>query len=360
MGGKVAAMETLTTRQLNRATLDRQLLLARAELDVTTAVERLLAMQAQEPRHPFTGLWSRIGGFRREDLHRALSDGKVVRATLMRATLHLMSAPDYAAFRMTLAPGLALALGRAELFDGIDLERLLPVASAILKERPRDFNELRALLAAEFPHANERGLGYAVRTQLPLIMVPTGDQWGFPASAAFTLPAELAAEPRLEGLVRRYLAAYGPASYQDAQVFLGIKGLKAVLDGMGLPAFKDERGRTLYDLPGAPRPPADVPAPARFLPEFDSLLLAHDDRTRVIAEEYRGQVVTKNLRVRAVFMWDGFARGLWQLERRRGAAIVRMSPFAALPQAALDELTAEARDLLPFLAPDATSYDVIT
>src|SRR5262245_30176596 len=122
MSGSVLAMETLTTRRLNRATLERQLLLARADLDPVAAVERLLAMQAQEPRHPFTGLWSRIEGFRRDDLLAALVDGTVVRATLMRATLHLMSAADYAAFRMALAPGLALVLGRAELFDGIELD----------------------------------------------------------------------------------------------------------------------------------------------------------------------------------------------------------------------------------------------
>ncbi|MBO3745108.1 AlkZ family DNA glycosylase [Streptosporangiaceae bacterium NEAU-GS5] len=352
-------METLTTRRLNRATLDRQLLLTRAGLGPVAAVERLLAMQAQEPRHPFTGLWSRIDGFRRDDLLSALADGTIVRATLMRATLHLMSAADYAAFRMALAPGLALALGRAEMFDGIDMERLLPVATALLKDRPRDFNELRALLAAEFPDANDRALGYAVRTQLPLVMVPTGDPWGFPASAAFTLPAELSAEPRLEELLRRYLAAYGPASYQDAQVFLGLKGLKAVMGAMDLATYKDERGRILYDLPEASLPEEDVPAPARFLPEFDSLVLAHDDRRRIIADAFRPQVITKNLRVKAVFMWDGFARGLWQWDLKRGTATVRMTPFEPLPPAAIDELTAEAQDLARFLAPDASSYDVV-
>ncbi|WP_433242971.1 winged helix DNA-binding domain-containing protein [Streptosporangium sp. CA-135522] len=358
-------MDTLTTRRLNRATLARQMLLAREKTDVVTAVERIGGMQAQEARHPFTGLWARVADFRREDLHRALHDRVIVRATMMRATLHLMSAADYTAFRPTLRPALTAAVsGRADLFAGLDLDRLLPVARALLRERPRDFTTLRGLLQQEFPEANDRGLGYAVRTQLPLVMVPTEDRWGFPPTADFAaadawLGSEPAGEP-VEELVLRYLAAFGPATAADAQTWSGIKGLRAVLDGLRprLRVFRDERGRELFDLPDAPRPDEDVPAPARLLPDFDSLVLAHADRTRLMAEEYRGRVTTKNLRVRATFLWDGFVRGTWQVERRRKAAVLRMTPFEPLGAGAVAELTREADALLRFAEPDAATWDV--
>jgi hypothetical protein len=358
-------MEALTTRRLNRATLARQMLLARESTDVVTAVARLGAMQAQEARHPFTGLWSRVDGFRREDLHQALRDRLVVRATMMRATLHLMTAADYAAVRPALQPALANAVtGRGDLFDGLDLDKVLPVARALLRERARDFNTLRRLLQEEFPDANDRGLGYAVRTQLPLVMVPTEDRWGFPRVADFALAEtwlgpDLEGEP-IEGLVLRYLAAFGPASAADAQTWTGHAGLQAVLDGLRprLAVFRDERGRELFDLPDAPRPAEDAPAPARFLPDFDSLVLAHADRTRLIADEHRGLVVTKNLRVRATFLWDGLVRGTWQVERKRKVAILRMTPFEPLPKSAVAALSEEAEALLRFLEPDATTLDV--
>ncbi|WP_406312782.1 winged helix DNA-binding domain-containing protein [Streptosporangium sp. NBC_01639] len=358
-------MDILTTRRLNRATLARQMLLQREKTDVVAAVERLGGMQAQEARHPFTGLWSRVDGFRREDLHRALHDRLLVRATMMRATLHLMSAADYMAFRLTLGPALAAAVtGRTGLFDGLDLDRLLPVAHRLLLERPRDFTTLRGLLQKEFPEANERGLGYAVRTQLPLVMVPTEDRWAFPRTAAFTpaddwLGSELSSEP-VERLVLRYLAAFGPATSADAQTWSGIKGLRAVLDGLRprLRVFRDEQGRELFDLPDAPRPDEDVPAPARFLPDFDNLVLAHADRTRVIADEYREKVVTKNLRVRATFLWDGSVRGTWQVERRRKAAVLRLTPFESLSESAVSDLTREADALLRFAEPDAETLEI--
>ncbi|MGV9777630.1 winged helix DNA-binding domain-containing protein [Streptosporangium sp. NPDC003464] len=358
-------MEILTTRRLNRATLARQMLLQRERVDVVTAVERLGGMQAQEARHPFTGLWTRVEGFRREDLHRALHERRVVRATMMRATLHLVSAADYAAFRPTLRPALAAAVtGRGELFAGLDLDRLIPVAHALLRERPRDFTTLRALLQEEFPEADERGLGYAVRTQLPIVMVPTDDRWAFPQAADFT-PADvwLGPEPAgrpVEELVLRYLAAFGPATAADAQTWSGVKGLRAVLDGLRprLRVFRDERGRELFDLPDAPRPDEDVPAPARFLPDFDNLVLAHADRTRLMAEEHRGRVTTRNLRVRATFLWDGSVRGTWQVERRRGAAVLRMTPFEPLSGTAVSELTQEGEALLGSVEPDAATLEV--
>lgn len=358
--------ETLTLRQLNRATLERQMLLERAEITTVAAVEQLAGMQAQEPKHPFIGFWTRVAGFRRENLHAALREREVVRATLMRATLHLMSADDYAQFRAPLQPMLTNAMrvlgARAE---GLDLEQVLPAARALLAERPLTFNELRPLLQEAFPEVNDRALGYATRCQLPLVMAPTDDRWAFPSQAKFAfaegwLNQPLSDDPAPEPLVLRYLAAFGPASAADLQAWSGLQGMKAVLDGLRpqLATFRDERGRELFDLPDAPRPDAETSVPPRFLPEFDNLVLAHADRTRVLADEHRGTVVTKNLRVRATFLWDGFVRGTWEIKRKRTTATLHITPFEPLPPGAADALTAEGEALLRFVEEDAGRFDV--
>jgi hypothetical protein len=358
--------DTLTRRQLNRATLARQMLLARERIPVVAAVERLAGMQAQEPKPPFVGLWTRVDGFTREDLHQALHARRLVRATMMRGTLHLMSARDYVALRASLQPvmdGAQRMLGdRAE---GLDLDKLLPVARELLEEQPRDFNELRALLLNAFPHVNERALGFMVRNHLPLAMVPTADHWAFPASAEFALAegwlgTPLSDDGAPDALVPGYLAAFGPATAADFQTWSGLRGAKDVLARLRprLRAFRNERGTELFDLHDAPRPDEDVPAPPRFLPDFDSLVLAHSDRTRVLADEHRGLVTTKNLRVRATFLWDGFAAGTWSVERKRGTATLRMTPFQPLPAAAIAALTQEGEALLRFVEADAGSFAV--
>jgi winged helix DNA-binding protein len=357
---------TLTLRQLNRATLARQMLLARERVSPVKAVERLAGMQAQEAKPPFIGLWTRVDGFRREDLHRALHRRTVVRATLMRATLHLMSAKDYATVRMALQPMLAAVMQSAlrDRAKGLEVDKVLPVARTILDERPRGFNELRALLQEEFPTVNHRALGYAVRTQLPLVMVPTDDRWAFPSVADFTLADRWLDKPLADGgaaaLARSYLAAFGPASAADLQTWSGLQGMKAVLEELRpkLRAFEDERGRELFDLPRAPRPDPDTPAPPRFLPEFDNLMLAHADRTRVLADEHRGAVVTKNLRVRATFLWDGFVRGTWSVERKRDRATLHIAPFEPLPKRARAALAEEGEALLRFAEADASAFEV--
>jgi Winged helix DNA-binding domain len=358
--------DTLTRRQLNRATLARQLLLARERVSTVEAVERLCGMQAQEAKPPFVGLWTRLDGFRREDLHAALHQRAVVRAMAMRATLHLMSAKDYRAHRNALQPVMTQAMRvLRERAEGLDLEKLLPVARTLLGQRPRTFAELRALLQAEFPHVNERALGYAVRTQLPLVMVPTRDRWAFPSVAAFTLAetwlgAPVSDDAAPEALVLRYLAAFGPATAADVQTWSGLTGMGRVLKALRprLRGFQDEHGRELFDLPAAPRPDGDLAAPPRLLPEFDNLVLSHADRTRVLADEHRGLVVTKNLRVRATFLVDGFVGGTWDVNRTRKAATLRLAPFKALPRRAVSQLAEEGETLLRFAEGDAETFAV--
>jgi hypothetical protein len=358
--------DKLTLRQLNRATLARQMLLAREQVPTVDAVERLGAMQAQEAKPPFIGLWARIQGFDPKDLIQALHRREVIRATMMRGTIHLVSAGDYVALRGLVAQPPAVTLRiLGDRAAGLDPDEVLPVARELLERAPRDFNQLRALLQEAFPKLNDRALGFVVRHHLPLVMVPTDDRWGFPASAAFTLAEGwLGAPPSdsggAEALAPRYLAAFGPASAADLQTWAGVKGMKPVLDGLRprLREFEDERGRVLFDLADGPRPDGDLPAPPRFLPDFDSLVLAHDDRTRVLADEHRGLVATKNLRIRATFLHDGFARGTWTIERRCGTATLRLAPFEPLPPGVESDLAEEADSLLRFVEPDASGFAI--
>ena len=324
------------------------------------AIERLAGMQAQEPRPPFVGLWSRVEGFAREDLVGALDDGSAVRGMLMRATLHTVSAPDFRAFRPAVQPVLSAAYAGVDKRrrEGVDIDAVLPVARELLEDEPRTFNELRALLSERFTDANERGLGYAARTHLPLTMVPTDDRWGFPRDAKFAL-ADAGADDSPEPLVRRYLAAFGPASAADAQTWSGLRGVAGVLEEMDdLERFEDGQGRTLFDLPDAPRPDADVPAPIRFLPEFDNLVLAHADRTRLLADEHRPRVVTKNLRVKATFLVDGRVAGTWKSTRKGKKASLAIEPFKKLRKKDTNALTSEGEQLLRFVEEDAASFDI--
>src|SRR5215213_1933527 len=362
-----APHEQLTRRRLNRATLARQMLLRRDRCSTVEAVERLCGLQAQEPRPPFPGLWTRLHGFRREHLHQALHDRTVVRGTLMRGTLHLLSAADYVAHRMTVQPmlskNLALLGTRA---DGLAEEEVLPVARALLGERPRTFGELRAALAEAFPGINDRALGFTVRMSLPLVMIPSEDRWGFPADSRFGLAEGWLGTPicdaiNPEALTLRYLAAFGPATAADMQQWSGLQAIKPVLESLRprLALFHDERGRTLFDLPDAPRPLEETPAPPRFLPEFDNLVLSHADRTRVLADEHRHFILgAKNGRIPATFLEDGTIAGTWRVERKKQMATLAITPFAPLAKSAALALAEEGDALLRFLEDDAVTFEV--
>jgi hypothetical protein len=362
-----ALHDVLTRRGLSRATLARQMLLQREHCSAVEAVERLCGMQAQEPKPPFPGLWSRLQEFRRHDLHQALHDRTIVRGTLMRGTLHLMSAADYIAHRMTLQPMLTRSLALlGERAAGLQEEKVLPVARALLSEHPRTFGELRAALVEAFPGINDRALGFTVRMSLPLVMIPTGDRWAFPADARFGLAESwletpVSREANLEALIMRYLAAFGPATPGDVQQWSGLQGIKPVLESLRprLALFRDERGRTLFDLPDAPRPAEETPAPPRFLPEFDNLLLSHADRTRVLQDAHRRIILgAKNGRIPATFLIDGWVAGTWRVERKKQAATLAITPFDPLPKSVAATLAEEGDALLRFLEDDALTFNV--
>ncbi|MBX3155077.1 MAG: AlkZ family DNA glycosylase [Deltaproteobacteria bacterium] len=367
----------MSTRELNRATLARQLLLARAQVGakkagpgalagVADVIDRLAGMQAQQARPPFVGLWTRVAGFARAQLCEALLGKQVVRATAMRGTLHLLSARDYLTLRPALAAMLEVGM-RAILGDRVSELDLGKLGAFAATKLPATFDQLRPVLAKKFASFDERALGYAVRCTLPLVQVPTSaDRWAFPAAAQFTpavtwLGAELA-PGSLETLVRRYLAAFGPATVKDAQVWSGFrdKSLAAAFEALRpeLVTFRDGK-RELFDLPDAPRPGADVEVPVRFLPEFDNLVLAHDDRSRVIADAHRPLVVTKNLQVRATFLVDGVVAGTWTIERKKAAATLTLAPFARLARPTVTALEAEGDALLRFVEDDATTFAVV-
>jgi hypothetical protein len=359
---------TLSLRALNRATLARQLLLERHAIPPLEAVERLAGLQSQLPRPPFGGLWSRVAGFEREQLVALARDRQVVRATMMRGTLHLVSTRDFLALRGALQP--VLSAGMTSILRGrtseIDLDRLVAVAREILAERPRPFDELRPLLAQRGLGDDERALGFAVRMLLPLVLVPEeGAAWGWSAKAPFAaardwLGAEPATDAAPRALVLRYLAAFGPATAADVGAWSGLRGMRAALDALRAELWtgRDEAGRELFDLPDAPRPDPDVPAPPRFLPEYDNLMLAHDDRTRVLPPEHRSRVVSKNLQVAATFLLDGMVAGSWKATRTRGVATITLTPFGKLTKAQLTALEPEALGMLRFVEPEAKAYAV--
>lgn len=343
----------MNLRELNRATLARQGLLERSRVGATEMVEQLLGLQAQEPKPPFIGLWTRIEGFGADDLRAALRDGDVVRATLMRATLHLMSARDYAAFRTALQPALegAMASILKARGEGIVVDDTLAAARKLLaRGKKMTFNEIRDALSEQFPDVDHRALGYVTRTGLPLVMVPTDDTWGFPRDSEFRLAGEVASKAATEELVRRYLAAFGPATPADMQIWSGLKGLKDVFAAIEDELDVLEGG--LYDLPGAPRPGEDSDAPVRFLPAFDNMLLAHKDRTRIIDEEHRPKVVTKNLRIHPTFLVDGFAAGMWSIDAKKKSATLKLEPFGKLTKKAKKELEQEGEALVRFAEPE--------
>jgi hypothetical protein len=288
---------------------------------------------------------------------------------MMRATIHLMSRHDFVAFRPAVQPLLSAAM-QAVLKDrmqGIDVAKLIAAARACFEENPCTFAQLREHLIGRFPKLDERAMGYAVRMHLPLVQIPqAGAQWAYPAMADFVvaeswLDEAIAAEDAPpHALALRYFAAFGPASVQDFQSWAGLGAMRAAVEELRpkLRTFRDERGRELFDLPKAPRPDAEEEAPVRFLPEFDNVLLGYAERARIIADEHKPALATKNLMVPATFLVDGFIAGLWTAETKKGIARLVVKPLIALSKPARAALTDEGGALLRFLEPDAKTHAV--
>jgi hypothetical protein len=345
------------------------MLLERQAIPALDAVERLGGLQAQVPSPPYVGLWTRLRDFRREELTRLMEERLVVRATLMRATLHLMTAEDYLLLRPALQPALTRSMNSiaGKRLDGLDVDRLVGAVREYLEEGPRPFADLRPLLSEIEPDRDQSALAYAVRTQLPLVQVPTSGVWGYSGKVPFTtaekwLGRELSGTEDPRGLVLKYLAAFGPATVRDVQTWSGRTQLKQSVEEIRpkLRVFRDENDNELLDVPDAPLPSGDIAAPSRFVPDYDNLVLSHADRRRLIPEEHRKKVFLSAARVRATFLIDGFVRGAWKVERTRKAATLLIEPFERLSREDRDALSEEGEHLVRFLAEPqgAETFDV--
>ena len=356
---RAVAERTLSDRELNRATLARQLLLRRQRLAVPRALERIGGLQAQRVTAPYLGLLARLDGFRHDALTRALERRRVVKATLMRGTLHLVAADDYLAFAPALQPTLELMWRRyASEAARADYEQIVRATLDFASE-PRTGPELRdfvATLTGANPAAAEN-VWWRIRTNAPLLRVPPDGVWGggprvWISTAASWLgqSPDSDADAARERLVVRYLAAFGPARVADLCQWSGLAAapVRAALTSLDsrLRRFRDEHGRELLDLRRAPLPPADTPAPARLLPMWDSTLLAYDERTRVLPDEYRKVVIDKRGDVAQTILVDGQVGGIWHIDGRR----VRVEAFAPFPCVVTREVDEEAARVEAFLA----------
>lgn len=354
-----AARPVLGTRALNRATLARQLLLDRADMTAVDAVAHLGGLQAQEPQEPYLGLWSRLRGFRPAALADPLTGRQVVRTHLMRRTVHLVTAADALAWRArhdAMLRQRVLGVYRDEL-AGTDLDELAAAGRALMADgEPRTMTELAAALADRWPTPGRRALGeMTISALVPMAQLPPRGLWRTKAGvrnvplAAWLgrdidpLPSDVS-DPVGQALLRRYLAAYGPAASADLRAWCGLAGLPAAVAALReeLVSFRDERGRELLDLPDAPRPDPDTPAPVRFLPAFDNAILGYHDRGRIIDAEHRGLSVAGE----RVVLVDGRAAATWRVE----TGTVTVTPLGRLSPAERESVAQEGRETALFLS----------
>ncbi len=358
---------TVTLRQLNRSLLARQCLLTRERSDAKSLIAQLVALQSQIPNPPYIGLWTRLQGFEKQRLTALLDSREVVRAPLLRSTLHLLTAEDHQQFQADIQP--ALARGLRAFFGkrarSLNIERLIASAKPFIEAEQPAIGTLRAQLQALEPEQDKEAMAYAVRSYLPLVQVPPSGTWGVGTRATYTTAeAWLGALPGppagLEALFRRYLAAFGPASVMDFQTWSGMTSLKSKLAPAlkTLTTYADEQGSALYDLPGQPLTSAAAPAPIRFLPEYDNILIAHRDRRRILPEAHHKKVFVSAGRVLGSVLIDGFVGAIWRAKRQKGRATLTISHFAPLADETLAAIESEGEALLRFIEEDADSYDL--
>ena len=358
----------LDLRALNRALLARQLLLGRVRWTPQAAIEHLVGMQAQVADSPYIALWSRLHGFRLEDLAGLVRARRVVRLALLRSTIHLVTVRDAARVRPIVQPAVERGLwtgsyGRR--LVGLDREALAAIGRALLDDQPRTFSDLARLLARRFPNRDGHALAMAVRGLLPLVQIPPRGVWGRggPAThATFETWTRRKLDARIDvaKLVLRYLAAFGPSTVADAQAWSGLTGLRDVIERLRprLRTFQDQHGRELFDVPGAPLSNRDVAAPPRFLPEFDNVLLAHADRTRIIDPSYQRRLFAGAGLMLGTVLVDGFVGGRWRVTRQRDYAMLSIDAFSRLTSATRTAIEVEGERLLRFFAVDARSHDI--
>ena len=367
------ADDTLSVRALNRATLARQFLLERVSMPAIDVIERLVGLQAQEPPNPYVALWSRLVDFDPDELGQLLLDREVVRINVMRGTIHLVTAADCLELRPLTQPvidGQLDASSRcARPSTGVDLKPVLAFARRLVaganRERGR---ELRAAFAERFRTSTGRTRSSSSRHGSPLVQVPPRGLWRTSGIVRTTtaeawLGRKLAARPSIDDVVLRYFAAFGPATVADVATWSRLTGLREVVERLRprLQTFRDERGRELFDTPDAPRPDPDTPTPARFLPEYDNVLLSHADRTRFVSEAMRAVDFTVGGRILGSVLFDGALVGVWAnaFDRKTGRATLTIRYGAKLTKKAQAALSAEGQRLLRFIHAEADDTDVV-
>lgn len=357
----------LSQRTLNRTLLERQFLTGRTARSPLEVIEHLVAVQAQEPNWPYVGLWSRASGFRHDDLTSLLHDRTVVRSAMLRRTQHLASRNDFRWLRPTVQPIVDSALRSpyyANEIAGVDLDALVAAGRELLGDRILTRRQFGRLLAERFPGRNGGRLASTVELKVAMVHPPTEiawGRWGNPGSVSLALAETwtgqpMAAEQRPEAMLRRYLAAFGPASVPDMQAWCGLTRLREIVDGLRptLRVFRDQHGRELFDLPDAPLAADDTPTPVRFLPAFDNLVLGHADRTRIMSDEDRKRVAPGQARVEPTFLVDGFVRGRWSV----AGQTLTITAFRPLPKADQAAVRAEAEHLLAFITGNDTAAGI--
>ena len=347
----------LTARQLNRATLARQMLLARERVGVVDAVRRVVALQAQEPASPYVALWNRIAAFDPAELDDAFAAAAIVKATLMRVTLHAVAAADYAAFHSAITSTLRAARLNDRRFTSTGLTKdeadaLVPHLLEFVAQ-PRTGAAVEAMLAARLGTEPEVGVWWALRTFAPLTHAPTGGPWSFGAKNAYTAApaATITGNPldSVQQLVWRYLEGFGPATLQDFAQFALLRqpSVKSAFEALSKQLRRFEGpGGVLYDVPDAPIPEEDTPAPPRLMAMWDSVLLAHADRSRVIPADYRTHVIRRNGDVLPTLLVDGYVAGVW----RPIDGGIEATAFHSLDGPTWKALALEAKALLSMLA----------
>ncbi len=349
--------DLLDRRLLNRALLARQHLLARAAMPPLAMVEHLVGMQAQNPLDPYTALWSRLATFEPGELAAAVADRRALRMGLLRTTLHLVTADDALSMYPIIRPVLARAWTSGPFIKqlpGADLEAILDESRRRLEAGPLTTADLGKQLHEVWPQYDANPLAYAARFLLPIVQVPPRGVWGKTGRPSWTtleswLGRPLSDRSTPDAWVLRYLAAFGPATVADIRIWSWSTALREVVERLRpqLVTFSDEAGRELFDLPDAPRPSADTPAPPRFLPEYDNVGLSHDDRSRIIADSAFGKLTGWV----GTFTVDGFIRGQWRIDQAKDQATLIIQPFEELKPPDADNLVAEGERSLAFHAP---------
>ncbi|MEQ1770394.1 MAG: winged helix DNA-binding domain-containing protein [Devosia sp.] len=359
------AHEVLTRRHLNRATLARQMLLERSDITIADAVRFLGGLQAQQSNDPYIGLWSRLDGFQHEDLTALIMDRTLARATTMRGTLHLHTADDLVSFR-ALVQDYLMATWRSGFrrrFADQNEDAVHREGLKVLRKGPTTIGAVGKALNEKFPAADPLALAIMVQMREPLVQVPPTRIWNNGSAPllerAETWLGKLKPTLTRKDLVRRYLAAYGPASVNDMQVWCRLTKLGAEFKALEeeLVVFTDEEGRTLYDLPDAPRPPAETPAPVRFLPFYDNVYLGYDDRRRML-EPGDAERINIFANYKPPVLVDGIISAGYVLARKKGAATLEIEPYHKLSKKAVREIEKEGLAFLHFAEADAETFDV--